>query len=287
MREPRSATERRRLHVGRHDVAVGRANRRIEPRAACGEPSGELRPLVADRAVRLDEDQKDVRAFHACEVGVHRRTFREGRRARKRRGDELRLSRVGVRHRRGRHALDGPARARSLADEERHRQRGDARERTSLGGVRHRIGDEMERPSQAAIQQPEERDDGCDDEENQPPRRDARHHGDHVGHQTKIPVQVDVAAIERGRGDFRVASDDEHDPHSAQPAKHRARRWAEPARGAGEREETDRELDRQLATPMNGRCRPDVGERQRHVEKEQRCTERSPAPRPVDDRQGC
>ena len=198
-----------------------------------------------------------------------------------------RLPRVGLRDRRRecdrrleRVDLAREARDQLLTGEQHDHRRRDDADPAARACIGQRLADAAERPPERQYSRTTISDDRRRRQHDQPERRRAHDHRGDVRHVAHIPVQVDVAAVQRRRGHVGVVADDEQHPDRGHPAQRRAGRRSEPAARGDHHQQDHGELDRQLAAPADRRCRPDVVEGQRRVEEHQRRDERSDRRKP-------
>jgi hypothetical protein len=187
----------------------------------------DLGPLEADRAIRLDEHEEHVGVAHEREAGVHRRACAERFRPGARVDHEPHLARVGLcdRCREGDCRLEWidlgrEAREHLLAGEHDDRCRRPRADPAARAGIGQRLADPAERPPEQQIQEDGNQHDPRGRHHDQPERRRAHDHRGDVRHVTHIPVQVDVAAVQRRRRDVGVVADDEQQPDHRQRAQH-------------------------------------------------------------------
>ena len=272
MREPRVAAEGRRFDERRNDVAARGADVGRPAARGSRQARRELRPVVADGAVRLDENQEDVGALDAGEIGVDRRRRPTPlvRAAVSSPADEPGLPRVGRRRPATRSAgTAGHGGEEALAGEEQQRRRRPAG--PALGARRHGPSPSPIRPSAGRTHRVEDQPERARRRRgrDRPATSDAARaeHGGDGGDVAHVPVQVDLAAVQRGRRDVRVPADDQHDPERCSGIAGRGGR-AGPSRRlrAPAAQNTRRHFDRHIAVPAHRRRRPEVAKRQRSVE---------------------
>ena len=293
--EPRRAAERRRRDEGRHHVAAGLVDGRVERRAGLTQSGIEGRVVERHPAVRLDEEQEDVRTLHTREVGVERRARRQRGPRRHRLHHEPGLPRVHLRHRSWEQAprftkvvaTEQPCR---LHREQHHAKCGHGAECPARRLVVEQRQHLAERPAHREVEQRQQQANGhggdAADEHGLPGRTEQ--HGGHVGQEAQVPVEVQLASPQRRRGDVDVAPQHEDDPRGAEPAHEVVvSRWslvvgpgslvvgprpADPPAGGGDdqRQQQHCEFHRRRAVPVDRWRRPPVAEGHRCVEEEQR-----------------
>ena len=278
VREPRRSAEGRRLDQRRDHVAAGGVNGLVEIGAGRGELRRHVGALEGDRSVRLDEDQEHVRLFHQRQVGVHRRTGRERVRRAQRPGDQTGLAGVGLDHRRREDRLGLEMPAELLGHEQADHHHPGHEDRRTLLRVERGGRDAAKRPSKHDIEKREHGGHRRDDADDQPERRRPGDHRGDVRHVADVPVQVDVAPVERRRGDVGVVAEHQDEPARGQPGDRGGREGAEPQLRGDDHDQQDTAFDRELAGPADHRRRPDILEGERDVEQRHRGGQRQAAP---------
>ena len=233
------------------------------------ERFGKLGTVERDGAVRLHEQQDDVGSLHAREIGVHRRAGRDGAAAAQGIDGEPRLPPVGRADGRREPPQVRVEVARVLGGEQRRHRDGQGAQHEPRGGHLDGLDHPGDRPPDRQVKQPDSHRRTEDGRRDQPPWHRARKHRRDVRDEAQVPVEVDVAAVERLRRDIAVPSEHEDEPHDRHPpdgAPRGQRHSAKRRRGA--QQQCDRQLDRQFARPAHRGRGPEALEGQRRVEDE-------------------
>ena len=165
-----------------------------------------------------------------------------------------------------------------LTEKQHRRGCGHRADQTAFSGARQSLANAGKCPSQQNVEQDERQRARCHREQDEPRSCNARQHRDDIGNVSKVPVEIDGAAIQGGSRHIGVPADDEQHPQTGQPSERWGRRFAEPSRSEHHDKQAHGQLDGQPGPPADGRRRPDVLERQRRVEKEDNDCKRRPAP---------
>ena len=184
----------------------------------------------------------------------------------------------------------GKVGAGALAHEQSQDRHGQHSDGATLAGAGHSLAEPDNRPCEKPIQQDEKQESGDRGEHDNPEALGASQQRDDVWNEPQIPEQVDVAAVQRGCGDFRIPADHEREPQRRDPPHHgpakagryvkpevvsgfsrtgRTRRRPEPRPGSHQQQDEGDKLDRQRTAPSNARGRPGALESQRRIQKEE------------------
>ena len=255
----------------------------------CGKllPAGfergvELRPVIRDRAVGLDEEHKHVCVANGGQAGVETWSGPDqiGGLAGQLLEQHTELVGVGQRYRRGKiRSLEEAIVViadplivgfeAALQTEQPDKDDPDTEDDAPGAGRCRCVGDDAQGPAKQRVDQVGDDEHRGHDGDGQHPRRRPGEHRRDVGHEAQVPVEVDVSTEERGRRDNRVAPEHQKDAEDGKTGDQASRDPAPPGGQRCEGQQAHPQLDREPARPGDGRRRPDVLERERDVEDEQ------------------
>ena len=243
VRKPGGAAEGGRGHKAGDDLPVALGNVGRKARTRGGQHARHRRVVVGHGAVRFDEHHEDVRARDTREIRIDGSCRRDGRGARESGDEELCLMRVALGHgRRKRRDRWGVCQD-MLPRKHQADGRGHDRQRGTLLRMAQRRGDAPERPSHGTVGN--KRDDQyANDQRHQDPRgHGGRHHRDDRTGVTRIPVDIDLASVDRRGRDVGVASHRQQHPDGGQAGEEPCRDRVRAARGQPEQQHAHGQLD--------------------------------------------